>query len=87
MRPLNISNRLHIYLLYTPFSQKFVTNHENTNNGFHTLLYFIKKTRYSEVVFFFNDYLIDIMYGVHVISYSRNIQTLGVLLLSKKNAF
>lgn len=50
------------------------------------ILYFIKKTRYSEVVFF-NDYLIDIMYGVHVISYSRNIQTLGVLLLSKKNAF
>lgn len=50
------------------------------------LYYFIKKTRYSEVVFFY-DYLIDIMYGVHVISYSRNIQTLGVLLLSKKNAF
>lgn len=87
MRPLNISNRLHIYLLYTLFSQKFVTNHENTNNGFHTLLYFIKKKLVIQKLFFFNDYLIDIMYGVHVISYSRNIQTLGVLLLSKKNAF
>lgn len=53
------------------------------------ILYSIKlqKARYSEVVFFFNNYLIDIMYGVHVISYSRNIQTLGVLLLSEKNAF
>lgn len=46
----------------------------------------LQKARYSQVVFF-NNYLIDIMYGVHVISYSRNIQTLGVLLLSKKNAF
>lgn len=82
MRPLNISNRLHIYLLYTLFSQNFVTNQENT------ILYSIKlqKARYSQVVFF-NNYLIDIMYGAHVISYSRNIQTLGVLLLSKKNAF
>lgn len=55
------------------------------------ILYSIKlqKARYSQVVFF-NNYLIDIMYhvyGAHVISYSRNIQTLGVLLLSKKNAF
>lgn len=52
------------------------------------ILYSIKlqKARYSQVVFF-NNYLIDILYGAHVISYSRNIQTLGVLLLSKKNAF